>query len=105
MTDASGSNVRHVPELKKKIIALGYLERQGYGFSSQPASGVLKITKGSLVAQKGTRMSNNLYRMVGAVVTRKPEVLCCTTEIIKLPDRTRIGVITTKRRRNKIMKI
>ena len=57
------TNVKHVPKLKKNLISLGYLERQGYVFGGQPGSGCLRITKGSLVIMKGRRMENNLYQM------------------------------------------
>lgn len=65
------SNVRHVPELKKNLVSLGYLERNGYGFSSHPGTGVLKICKGQMVVMKGVRLSNNLYKMQGTVVIEK----------------------------------
>ena len=69
------SNVRHVPELKKNLISLGYLEEQGYAFSSQAGSGCLKIFKKALVVMRGRRLSNNLYRMEGSVVNDSAEVL------------------------------
>ena len=33
------TNVKHVPELKKNMISLDYLEKQGYAFGSQLAVG------------------------------------------------------------------
>ena len=69
------SNVRHVLELKKKLIFLGYLEEQGYAFSSQTWSGCLKIFKRSLVVMRDRRLSNNLYGMEGSVVNDRAEVL------------------------------
>ena len=62
------TNVKHVLELKKNLISLGYLEKQGYAFSCQSESGCLKISKGALVVMKERRLSNNLYRMEGSVV-------------------------------------
>ena len=47
------SNVKHIPELKKNLISLGYLEENGYAFSCQSGSGCLRITKGAMVMMKG----------------------------------------------------
>ena len=47
------SNVKHVPELKKKLISLGYMEEYGYAFSCQSGSGCLRITKEALIVIKG----------------------------------------------------
>ena len=69
------SNVKHIPELNMNMISLGYLEEQSYAFSSQTGSGCLKISKGTLVVMRGKRLSNNLYRMEGSVVTDSVEVL------------------------------
>ena len=69
------SNVRHVPKLKKNLISLGYLEEQGYAFSSKAGSGCLKIFKKALVVMRGRRLSNNLYRMESSVVNDSVEVL------------------------------
>ena len=74
------SNVKHVPELKKNLISLDYLEEQGYAFSCQSGSGCLRITKGALVVMKGRRLSNNLYRMEGSVVSDSAEVLAAAQE-------------------------
>ena len=74
------SNVKHVPELKKNLISLGYLEEQGYAFSCQSGSGCLRITKGALVVMKRQRLSNNLYRMEGSVVNDSAEVLAVALE-------------------------
>ena len=74
------TNVKHVPELKKNLISLGYLEKQGYAFGSQLSSGCLKISKGALVVMKGRRLNNNLYRMEGSVVTDSVEVSAAAQE-------------------------
>ena len=74
------SNVKHVPELKKNLISLGYLEEQGYAFSCQSGSGCLRITKGALVVMRGRRLSNNLYRMEGSVISDSAEVLATAQE-------------------------
>ncbi|KAG8489027.1 hypothetical protein CXB51_017119 [Gossypium anomalum] len=45
------SDVRHVPELKRNFISLSTLDSKGYRYTAK--SGVLKISKGSLVVMKG----------------------------------------------------
>jgi hypothetical protein len=40
-------HVRHVPDLKRKLISLGILDKQGYVYKVKV--GVLRITKGSMV--------------------------------------------------------
>ena len=52
------SNVRHVPDLKKKLISLDTLDSNGYKFSAE--GGVLRVSKGSLVVMKGKKV-NTLY--------------------------------------------
>ena len=69
-----------VSELKKNLISLGYLEKQGYAFNCQPGSRCLKIFKGSLVVMKGRRLSNNLYRIESLVVTDSVEVSMAAQE-------------------------
>nr|XP_019702058.1 uncharacterized protein LOC109504953 [Elaeis guineensis] len=63
------TNVKHVPELEKNLVSLGYLERSRYSFSSRAKSGVLNISNGAMVVMRGRRLDNNLYRMEGSVVT------------------------------------
>ena len=63
------TNVKHIPELEKNLVSLGYLERSGYSFSSRARSGVLNISNGAMVVMRGRRLDNNLYRMEGSVVT------------------------------------
>ena len=45
------SGVRHVPELKRNLISLSTLDSKGYKYTTK--SGVLKISKGSLIVMKG----------------------------------------------------
>ena len=72
--------MKYVPKLKKNLIFLGYLEKQGYAFSCRSGSGYLKISKDALVVMKGRRLSNNLYRMEGSVVTNSAEASAVTQE-------------------------
>ena len=62
------TNVKHIPKLEKNLVSLGYLERNGYSFSSRARSGVLNISNGAMVVMRGRRLDNNLYRMEGSVV-------------------------------------
>ena len=57
------TNVRYVPELKKKLISLGVLDSDGYKFTGQ--NGVLKVSKGALVVMKVEKVGN-LYRLKGS---------------------------------------
>ena len=47
-------NVRHVPEMRKNLISLGYLEANGCTFKA--GNRIMKVCKGALVAMKGTRL-------------------------------------------------
>ncbi|KAG8491014.1 hypothetical protein CXB51_014181 [Gossypium anomalum] len=61
------SDVRHVPELKRNLISLSTLDSKGYRYTVE--SGVLKISKGSLVVMKGQRKIAKLYVLQGSTVT------------------------------------
>ena len=56
------TDVRHVPELKKKLIFLGVLDSCGHKFIG--FDGILKVSKGGLVVMKAQRIGN-LYKLVG----------------------------------------
>ncbi|KAG8493024.1 hypothetical protein CXB51_010410 [Gossypium anomalum] len=61
------SDVRHVLELKRNLISLSTLDSKGYRYTAE--SGVLKISKGSLVVIKGQRKTIKLYVLQGSTVT------------------------------------
>ncbi|KAG8472415.1 hypothetical protein CXB51_035361 [Gossypium anomalum] len=61
------SDVQHVPELKRNLISLSTLDSKGYRYTAK--SGVLKISKGSLVVMKGQRKTAKLYVLQGSTVT------------------------------------
>ncbi|KAI9196562.1 hypothetical protein LWI28_025000 [Acer negundo] len=61
----SGS-VRHVPVLKKNLISLGTLDTNGCSFTAN--DGVIKVCKGSMVMMQGTKLGNNLYRILGNTI-------------------------------------
>ncbi|GAA0165430.1 hypothetical protein LIER_20836 [Lithospermum erythrorhizon] len=60
------NNVRHIPELRKNLISLGLLEKNGCKIVLE--DGVLKVVRGSLVVMKGVR-HGNLYPLIGTTVT------------------------------------
>ncbi|GKD48492.1 zinc finger, CCHC-type containing protein, partial [Tanacetum coccineum] len=53
-------NVRYVSELRRNLISLGNLEKEGLG-----------VIRGSLVVLSGTKMANRIYTLDSQVVTRK----------------------------------
>ena len=63
------TNVKHIPNLKKNLVSLGYLERSGYSFSSHARSGVLNISNRAMVVMRDKRIENNLFRMERSMVT------------------------------------
>ncbi|GKC59491.1 hypothetical protein Tco_1087089 [Tanacetum coccineum] len=62
-------NVMYVPELRRNLISLGTLEKEG--FTVKMRSGKIKVIKGSLVVLSGTKGANCIYTLDGHVVTRK----------------------------------
>ena len=69
-------DVRHVPGLKKNLISLGTLDKNGCRISCQ--GGVMKVTRGSLVVMKG-KMNGSLYALEGSTISDSVNV---TTSII-----------------------
>ncbi|KAG8495946.1 hypothetical protein CXB51_009450 [Gossypium anomalum] len=61
------SDIRHVPELKRNLISLSTLDSKGYRYTAE--SGVLKISKGSLIVMKGQKKIAKLYVLQGSTVT------------------------------------
>ncbi|KAG8488574.1 hypothetical protein CXB51_016504 [Gossypium anomalum] len=61
------SDVRHVPELKRNLTSLSTLDSKGYRYITE--SGVLNISKGSLVVMKGQRKIAKLYVLQGSTFT------------------------------------
>ena len=67
------TNVKHIPDLKKNLVSLGYLERSSYSFSSCSRSGVLNISNEAMIVMRGRRMVNNLYKMEGSVMIEESD--------------------------------
>ncbi|KAG8481615.1 hypothetical protein CXB51_026469 [Gossypium anomalum] len=61
------SDVRHILELKRNLILLSTLDSKGYRYTVE--SGVLNISKGSLVVMKGQRKTAKLYVLQGSTIT------------------------------------
>ncbi|GKF14728.1 retrovirus-related pol polyprotein from transposon TNT 1-94 [Tanacetum coccineum] len=56
-------NVRYIPELKRNLISLGTLYREGYTVKLQ--NGRVKVIKGSLMVLSGTIKENCVYSLDG----------------------------------------
>lgn len=56
------TNVRYVPDLKRNLILLGMLDRNGYKFTAN--DGFIKVAKGLLIVMKGVRR-NSIYALLG----------------------------------------
>ncbi|GKD06161.1 hypothetical protein Tco_1181135 [Tanacetum coccineum] len=59
---------QYVPELRRNLISLGTLEKDGFTVKMQ--SSKIKVKKGSLMVLSGTRRSNCVYTLDGQAVTR-----------------------------------
>ncbi|GJR24349.1 hypothetical protein Tco_0972876 [Tanacetum coccineum] len=62
-------NVRYVSELRRNLISLGTLEKEGFTVMMQSIK--IRVIKGSLVVLSGTRRVNCVYTIDGQAVTRK----------------------------------
>lgn len=67
-------NVKHIPELKKNLVSLGYLERSGYSFSYKARSGVMNISNGTITVMRRRRLENNLYMMEESMIIGDSDV-------------------------------
>ena len=56
-------NVRYIPELKRNLISLGTLDREGYTVKMQ--NGRVKVIKGSLMVLSGIMKENCVYSLDG----------------------------------------
>ena len=60
-------NAWYVPELRKNLISVGTLDKNGYTFSG--SGGVLRVLKGALVVMKG-KLQHGIYTLMGSLVLR-----------------------------------
>ncbi|GJY18729.1 retrovirus-related pol polyprotein from transposon TNT 1-94 [Tanacetum coccineum] len=68
------TDVRHVPDLKKKLISLGMLDSKGFKYTSE--NSVLHVSKGALVVMKATKGTSSLYTLQGETITGSASVSC-----------------------------
>ena len=59
------TEVHHVPDLKKNLISLGTLDKQGCKYMSE--EGTVKVTKECLVMLK-TKLEDGLYKLTGSII-------------------------------------
>nr|GEY47182.1 zinc finger, CCHC-type [Tanacetum cinerariifolium] len=62
-------SVMYILELRRNLISLGTLEKEGFTVKMQSAK--IKFIKGSLVVLSGTRRANCIYTLDGQAMTRK----------------------------------
>ncbi|KAE8674175.1 hypothetical protein F3Y22_tig00111769pilonHSYRG00531 [Hibiscus syriacus] len=62
------SVVRHIPDLKKNLISLGTLHKNGFIPKSDEDRETIRIVKGSLTVMKGKMTAGNIYRLLGSTV-------------------------------------
>ncbi|GJV17679.1 retrovirus-related pol polyprotein from transposon TNT 1-94 [Tanacetum coccineum] len=75
-------NVRYVPKLRRNLISLGTLEKEGFTVKMQ--SGMIKVIKGSLVVLSGTRRAN--WSCIYAVEIQEYQV------VFTIPDMAPVSV-------------
>jgi hypothetical protein len=61
------TDVNHVPTMYRNLISLSTLDNKGYKYFA--SSGVLKVSRGSLIIMKGVMKSANLYVLSGDTIT------------------------------------
>ncbi|GJU69287.1 retrovirus-related pol polyprotein from transposon TNT 1-94 [Tanacetum coccineum] len=67
------TDVRHVPDLKKKLISLGVLDSKGFKYTSE--NGVLRVLKRALVVMKATKDLMKLWHMRLGYMSEKGMVI------------------------------
>ena len=86
-------DIRHVPDLKKNLISLGVLDSNGYKFTGQ--NGVLKVSKGALIAMKAEKV-RNLYRLEGSTQVSEVAIVSDKTEEVSHLWYQRLGHMSEK---------
>ena len=61
-------DVRYELNLKKNLISLGTLEFKGYHMTTKDEA--LKVTKGSMIMMRGTRLNNCIFLQGSTVIVR-----------------------------------
>ncbi|KAE8655249.1 hypothetical protein F3Y22_tig00117034pilonHSYRG01568 [Hibiscus syriacus] len=62
------SGVRHIPDLKKNLISLGTLHKNGFIPKADEDRETIWIVKGALTVMKGKLTAGNIYRLLGSTV-------------------------------------
>ncbi|KAK4383306.1 Retrovirus-related Pol polyprotein from transposon TNT 1-94 [Sesamum angolense] len=62
------SNVRHIPDLKKNLISLGTLHKNGFIPKAEEDRETIRIIKGALTVMKGKITAGNIYKLLGNTV-------------------------------------
>jgi hypothetical protein len=52
--------------VKKNLILLGTIYSNGYNCKSE--NGIMKVSKGAMVAMKGQKISSNVYKFLGNTI-------------------------------------
>ena len=59
------TEVRYIPDLKKNLLSIGFLESKGFRIAME--NGILKVSYGAFVALRSTR-KRNMYFLDGSTV-------------------------------------
>ncbi|KAE8721509.1 hypothetical protein F3Y22_tig00015910pilonHSYRG00102 [Hibiscus syriacus] len=62
------SGVRHILDLKKNLISLGTLHKNGFIPKADEDRETIRIVKGALTVMKGKMTAGNIYRLLGSTV-------------------------------------
>ncbi|KAE8681319.1 hypothetical protein F3Y22_tig00111330pilonHSYRG00089 [Hibiscus syriacus] len=62
------SGVLHIPDLKKNLISLGTLHKNGFIPKADEDRETIRIVKGALTVMKGKMTVGNIYRLLGSTV-------------------------------------
>ncbi|KAL4312354.1 hypothetical protein GQ457_01G013740 [Hibiscus cannabinus] len=61
-------DVRHIPDLKKNLISLGTLHKNGFIPKADEDRETIRIVKGALIVMKGKITAGNIYKLLGSTV-------------------------------------
>ncbi|KAL4360887.1 hypothetical protein GQ457_04G022640 [Hibiscus cannabinus] len=61
-------DVRHIPDLKKNLISLGTLHKNGFIPKADEDRETIRIVKGALIVMKGKITTGNIYKLLGSTV-------------------------------------
>ncbi|KAL0453639.1 UNVERIFIED_CONTAM: Retrovirus-related Pol polyprotein from transposon TNT 1-94 [Sesamum latifolium] len=70
-------DVRHIPELKKNLISLGTLHKNGFIPKADEDRETIRIVKGALTVMKGKITAGNIYKLLGSTVVGGVHSVSC----------------------------